>query len=110
MDPTGTRMKDAVEWLRNAPPGERRTQAQAATLFGITQASISGYIRRYRQECPTCGQKVAEGVMLRSVPPDDALRHVVTTYAWHLGECPAYDDSDAPCDCGFGAYLEKVGG
>jgi hypothetical protein len=116
MDPTGTRMKDAVEWLRNAPHGERRTQAEAAKLFGITQASISGYIRRYRQECPTCGQKVTEGVVLsahvKPVSSRDAesLRRVVTTYAWHLGECPAYDDSDAPCDCGFGVYLEKMGG
>lgn len=90
-----SRTDEAVAWIEAAPEGERRTQAQAALLFGISQPTIAGEIARRRAACPACGQRV-KGQNVAEVVPRERLTHVVNTYAWHRSECPV-----DPCDCGF---------
>jgi hypothetical protein len=42
-----SRCKAAVNWMCDAPPGEKRTQRQAAERFGIDQSVISRALRRH---------------------------------------------------------------
>jgi len=107
---TRSRTEEAILWLEAAPEGEKRTQDQAALLFGITQPTIAGEIARRRARCAACGQTVKPGMVMRAAnvgQTDEELRarlsHVVNTYAWHLADCPAYGGAvDAVCTCGFG--------
>lgn len=41
-----SRTQQAIQWLNAAPPGETRTQQQAAKLHGISQAAISAALCR----------------------------------------------------------------
>lgn len=107
-----SRTQQAVEWLDAAKPSEPRTQTEAAERFGITQPTIAAAIARHRQTCALCGKRV-KPVAGRAIAPTRAvlaptipdarlgtLARAVGTYAWHLGECPAYDGVGA-CSCGF---------
>lgn len=71
-----SRTQQAVKWLRSAPHGEIRTQAQAAELFGITQPTISAAIKRgpsmierEREEC------AALAVMMGNSDIAEAIRN-----------------------------------
>jgi len=113
MNPHGKRTQAALDWIDAAPLGETRTQLQAASRFGIAQATIAGAVARRRSKCPTCGQKVKpvagmaqDAGMVRAVAPQDArlveLAQAVKSYAWHLSDCPAYGGG-GECTCGFSA-------
>ncbi len=45
-----SRTAHAVEWSQAAPPGETRTQQQAANMHGISQAAISAALSRTRRK------------------------------------------------------------
>jgi hypothetical protein len=45
-----SRSKEAVFWIMQAKPDERRTQAKAAEKFGIKQGSVSLAMKRYVAE------------------------------------------------------------
>lgn len=116
MNPHGTRTREAVAWLLEQPAqGEpKRTQARAAELFGISQPTIAGAVARTRRACPTCGQKVREGVELArpAVPhpseeSETRLAGAIGKYAWHLADCAAYDTGGGECSCGF-ADIERI--
>lgn len=97
-----SRTDEAIAWIEAAPEGEKRTQAEAALLFAISQPTIAGEIARRRKSCPTCGQKIAaemEGVV--------TLARVVNTYAWHTSDCPAHGGM-GECECGFAEIERKV--
>lgn len=120
-DPRGTRTASAIDWLLAKPaPGEpKRTQEQAAALFGIRQPTIAAGIARRRQSCSACGQKLKQVAGWVSRPRTDAAEHqaddvrlaqlaqAIRSYAWHLGDCPAYETGAGACSCGF-ATAESV--
>lgn len=115
MNPHGTRTREALDWLQGQPaPGEpKRTQTRAAELFGISQPTIAGALSRVRKSCPTCGQKVRDGVPLSSVSPHPAdaselqLAGAIGKYAWHLADCAAYETGGGECTCGF-VEVERI--
>ncbi len=100
-----SRTDEALEWLNAAPVGERRTQEQAAAMFGIAQATIAGAIARGREKCPACGQTMKPGTVVTVGQTEADLRrqlaHVVNTYAWHRSDCAAQADVTEACTCGF---------
>jgi len=93
-----SRTQQALAWLAE---DDTRTQVQAASRFGIAQATIAGAIARHREDCPACGQKLKEGAQVTPCPDVSTMAEAILTYAWHLGNCAAYNDSSAECTCGF---------
>ena len=45
-----SKSKQAVFWIMSAPPGETRTQAAAAAMFGIAQPVVSVAMKRWVAE------------------------------------------------------------
>lgn len=106
-----SRTDEAIAWIDAAPKGETRTQQQAAALFGIAQATIAGAIARQREKCPSCGQTVKPGTVVKVGQEVGELReklaHVVNTYAWHRSDCAAQEGAET-CTCGFDELERSV--